>query len=384
MPSLPKILILGGYGNTGFLIAKYLTQETNAEIVIAGRNPDKAKEAAKTLNLAYRTNRISAKKVDAANLNDLVSSFWDTDLVVVASSTMDFVKEVATIALDTETDYIDIQLSSPQKLSVLQSLRHKIETKNRCFITDGGFHPGVPAAMIRHAAGQFDELNVANVYGSFQINWKELEFSDSTILEFIHELEDFNPTVFKNGDWKKTGFKNLPTFDFGNTFGKQICTPMYLEELRCLPDTIKGLEEAGFYIAGFNWMTDYLIMPLSFSALKLFGERVHKHIAKLLYWSLVNFSKPPYQAVLQIDAQGVSNHRTSSFCMKLSHSNAYVLTAVPAVACILQYLNGSIRKSGLWFQADLIEPTQFFGDIKRMGVEVSEQSQALKVQPSVV
>lgn len=381
MASIPRILILGGYGNTGFLIAKFLLQETGAEIVIAGRNLDKAGEAAKTLNLAFSTNRVSAKKVDASNVNDLVTSLWDTDLVVVASSTLDYVREVASIALDTETDYFDVQLSSPGKLSILHSLRHKIESKQRCFITDGGFHPGVPAAMIRYAASQFEILKMANVYGSFQVNWQELQFSDSTISEFMHELKDFNPAFFKNGKWEKMGFRNLPRIDFGKLFGIRTCSPMFLEELRSLPEQIHGLEETGFYIAGFNWMTDYFVMPLAYSAFKLFGYKAQKQMAKLLYWSLVNYTKPPYQAVLQLDAKGITNHQTSTFCMKLSHSNAYVLTAIPAVACILQYLDGSVRKPGLWLQTNLVEPTQFFENIRRLGVDVSMQPQSIEVQP---
>ena len=56
--------------------------------------------------------------------------------------------------------------------------------------------------------------------------------------------------------------------------------------------------------------------------------------------------------------------------MRLAHDDAYVLTAVPAVACLLQYLNGSIQQPGLWFQANVVEPIQFFKDIERLGVSI--------------
>ena len=54
----------------------------------------------------------------------------------------------------------------------------------------------------------------------------------------------------------------------------------------------------------------------------------------------------------------------------ISHVDGYALTAIPVVACLLQYLDGEIRKPGLWFQGQFVEPDQFFRDMQKMGVEV--------------
>jgi len=56
--------------------------------------------------------------------------------------------------------------------------------------------------------------------------------------------------------------------------------------------------------------------------------------------------------------------------IQLSHPDGYVLTAVPSVACLLQYLDGTIKKPGLWLQANLVEPTRLLQDIPKMGVTV--------------
>lgn len=47
---MSKILILGGYGYTGKLLAKYLLAQTDVEIIISGRNLERAKSFVGELN----------------------------------------------------------------------------------------------------------------------------------------------------------------------------------------------------------------------------------------------------------------------------------------------------------------------------------------------
>ena len=368
-----RIIILGGYGNTGLLISRLLLQESDVQIVIAGRNLIRAERAADELNREFHSDRVSSKQVDAANTSNLEAAFDGINLVVVASSTITYARNVADIALEVGADYLDLHLSSPAKLSVLNSLREKIERKGRCFITDGGFHPGVPGAMVRYAASKFDVLEVAKISAAFQLNWKELLFSESTTSEFIDELINFNPLVLKNKKWVKMSMQKIPKFEFGEFFGERYCPPMFLEELRSLPDDIPSLNETGFYISGFNWMTDYIIMPIAFTAFKVFREKAKMPMGKLFIWGLKTFSKAPFGAIIQLEAKGLKDKKNSFMRMKLTHDNAYILTAVPVVACLLQYFNGTIRRPGLWFQANLVEPIQFFSDIERLGVRVNIQ-----------
>lgn len=366
-----KILILGGYGNTGILIVRLLLEESNCELVIAGRNFDRAQDLARNLNSEFRTNRVSPVQLDASDKIQLKGVLEDISIVVVASSTIDYTRNVAEAALETGTDYMDIQLSSPFKLDILSALRKEIEDKERCFITDGGYHPGVPAAMVCYAGSYFDTIEKANIKAAFKMNWKDLKFSKSTVDEFVNELIDYNPLVFKNRKWVHLNMKEAPKHDFGPGFGERYCVPMFMEELRALPDTNPSLQEMGFYIAGFNWVTDYIITPAVFMMAKLFGNRFKNQMSNLFYWSLKSFTKPPYGAVLQLEATGEMEAENSSFYMRLYHEDPYFLTAAPAVACLLQYLKGTARKTGLWFQANLVELKQFFEDIERFGVEIS-------------
>ncbi len=57
--------------------------------------------------------------------------------------------------------------------------------------------------------------------------------------------------------------------------------------------------------------------------------------------------------------------------IQLSHTDGYFLTAVPVVACLKQYLTGSIKKPGVWFQANIVEPELFIKDIEKMGIKLN-------------
>lgn len=376
-----KVLILGGYGNTGLLIAKLLLQESNAHIGLAARNLTRIQQAANRLNHDYQTDRVFSQQLDAADLDSLTAAFEGVTIVVVASSTIDYTQNVLEAALNANADYLDVQLSSPVKLTALNARRNEIEARNRCVITDGGFHPGVPAAMVRYAATQLDTLSVANISAAFQLNWEKLNFSDATIVEFVDELTQFNPTVLSQQQWTQVPMGKTLEFDFGEPFGKRYCLPMFLEELRSLPETIPSLNEMGFYISGFNWVTDNLIIPITFTGLKVFPQKAKKPMGRFFAWGLKQFSHPPFGAVIQLQAKGIRAQQSCDISIRLTHDDAYVLTAVPAVACLLQYLNGDIRKPGLWFQANLVEPIKFFDQISRLGVSVTRAESPDRLTP---
>jgi saccharopine dehydrogenase (NAD+, L-lysine-forming) len=71
-----------------------------------------------------------------------------------------------------------------------------------------------------------------------------------------------------------------------------------------------------------------------------------------------------------LEARGQKDGHPEALNLLLSHPDGYVFTAVPVVACLLQCLDGSAVKPGLWTQAWIVEPERLLQDMQRMGIQL--------------
>jgi saccharopine dehydrogenase (NAD+, L-lysine-forming) len=361
------VLVLGGYGTTGAMLAELLLGHSDANVVLAGRMLPRAEAMAAELGARY-PERVSARRADAADGASLRDALAGIDLIAVASSTLVHAGVVVEAALRAGVDYFDLQLSAPDKLAVLEGQRERIESDGRCFITDGGIHPGLSAAMIRALEPAFVTLERTDVAGLLKVDWSAYGFAMSTIEEFVTEMADYRLEALEDGEWRTLSWKEaVKSFDFGPPFGRQRCSLMYLEELHRLPALMPSLRTCGFYVAGFNAFTDAVMMPLGMAAMKLSPSLLRRPYARALVWSLRTFGRPPYGTVWQVEAEGQTAGGPAQVGVRVTHHDGYWLTAATAAACLLQYLDGSLRTPGVHLQALVVDPARLLCDLRRMG-----------------
>jgi len=363
-----KILILGGYGFTGKRLAWNLLAQSQVEIILGGRRIEKAQGYADQLNAEFPGGRVSACFMDAADGKSLGQALRGVDLLLVAAPTTQHAEGVIRAALDSGADYLDVQLGA-QKLALLRSLAPDIERAGRCFITEAGFHPGLPAAMVRWAAGHLDRMDSAMTAGYLNIG-RSTPYSEA-VDELMEVFQNYQAQVFKSGRWTKPGSYDVRKVDFGGDIGVRRCYSMFFEELRALPEMVPALREVGFYISGSHWFVDYVLTLLVMAGLRIAPRQAKRPMGKLLWWGMQTFPKPPYLVLLKIVAGGEKDGKPMRWEASVSHPDGYELTAIPVVACLLQYLDGSARRPGLLMMGHLAEPVRLFKDMERMGVTVT-------------
>ena len=358
------ILILGGYGGTGRGISRLLLKETDVDIIIAGRRINKAEELASQLIKEFPSKRVLARYADASDYESLVAAFKGVSMVIVASTTTQYVKQVAQAAIDAGIDYLDIHYQQ-NTVPILNALAPSIKEASRCFITQAGFHPGLPSVFVRYAAPTFDRYKKAVI--STAINTR-IEKPES-VYEIVDEIGDWKADIFKYGKWKRADYKDANKVDFGPPFGVRSCYPLQMEEIRPLPEMF-GLNEVGVYVAGFNWFVDSIVFPLASILFKIRKGLGRHFVASLMVRGINNFSSSQQCVSFVLEAEGENEGKPVNVRLTAEYNDAYYFTAIPVVACIAQYLDGSIAKPGLWMMGHVVDPVRLMNDMERMGIKI--------------
>jgi hypothetical protein len=359
------ILIVGGYGGTGRPLCRTLLEVTDAAITIAGRNLHKAQELCADLKEEFPSKNISAVFADASDQRSLAAAFQGATLVIDATTATNCVPNIAKASLAAAADYLDFHFDQ-KVVSELESLRQEITDSGRCFITQAGFHPGLPSAFVRYAGPQFDTYDKAIVGMAMNTRVEDPE----SIYELVDALADYTADIFVKGKWRLAGYRDLKRLNFGSVFGTRTCYPMQMEEMYAMP-AMFSLEETGVYVAGFNWFVDYLVFPLAVILPAIRRGLGRYLIARLLVFGLNTFSGRRQGVSFVLEAEGTKCGRPVKFSVIAEHADAYLFTAIPIAACVRQYLGGSLSRPGLWFMGHIVDPDTLIKDMGNMGIRIS-------------
>ena len=132
--------------------------------------------------------------------------------------------------------------------------------------------------------------------------------------------------------------------------------------MKRLPTLYPSLREIGFYVGGFGWLIDMLVMPACMFALYAFPSQSTR-IGRFLVFALKRWTPHGQWALLEMEATGQRDGRQVQMTVRVSHQDAYELTALAIVGTLMQY-HALPKQAGLWTQAEYVVPETSFEFLK--------------------
>jgi saccharopine dehydrogenase (NAD+, L-lysine-forming) len=338
---------------------------------LGARDEERLKEAAAKLALGYGTERVSTAVVDASDADSLKQAAAGADLVVLAAHAKQHGAAIGRAALDAGADVIDITMSSGER-HPMEGLRVEAEQSGRCLVTDAGMAPGLPSFLVRLAGGRLDRLDTAFVGGtsSNKDGWPQ-----DTVAELVEDIAHPPVFVWREGAWRRSrlmGIADRRKFDFGPEWGTRTCSPLFFEEMGDLPQVYPSLREAGSF-AAFNGFADSVALPLAMIAMRVAPQRGHRPAARLVGWAIRHFARPPFGAVLKVEASGERNGAPTELSVVVSHPSEYQATGLVVAAFVAQWSDGPstpARTPGRHPMGMLVEPERFARDLATRGFAI--------------
>ncbi|WP_288129240.1 saccharopine dehydrogenase NADP-binding domain-containing protein [Microbulbifer sp.] len=239
-----RVLILGGYGNFGKRIAARLSRIDGINVLIAGRNPDKADETCRNLQ-----NSASHATLDSAAIDIESPDFLEKlralapDLVIHTSGPFqrqDYRVPEACIAISSH--YIDLA-DDRRFVCDIASLNKQAVENGVLVISGASSVPGLSSTVIESLAKQFsqlEEIDFAIAPGN------KAERGEATVRGIL-SYTGHPFTVLREGKWvEQYGWMDPRRLNFGKVIGKRWLANIDIPDLELFPDRYPGIKSVNF------------------------------------------------------------------------------------------------------------------------------------------
>lgn len=189
-----KILVLGGAGHIGSVIVSELhSLDPTAEITIADKNVEKAKEIAETVG-----SNIKILHIDATAEDSLINAIKKFDVAVSALGPFHkFGVPVLKAALSAGVNFVDINDDYDATEEALK-LHEEAQKRKVTALIGMGATPGITNLLASYGAQKLDEVSEIGTYWV----WTAIDptMGPAIIDHYFHAITGMIPT-YKNGEW---------------------------------------------------------------------------------------------------------------------------------------------------------------------------------------
>ncbi len=370
-----RFIVLGGYGIIGKEVVKDLFKfAKNSEIIIAGRNWEKAKEYASL----FKSKKVKALEVNIADVKSLFDSLRNSDVCINCVQYY-FNVQIMDACLKAKTNYVDLGglfHTTKKQLKLFEKFR-KI---NKIAILGCGASPGITNILASYGSKFLGKINSVEIVFA---DIDKTKYNQKFILPYSFKtiVDEFtlNPAVFENG---KTRFVNplsgFKEYDFGEKFGRQKSFYSLHSEIATLPFFLKekGLKNCEFRVTfdknfvdkikmlvdlGFTNQEKINLINIFDATAEIMERNLPKPKTKIIDQELLRVIFDSGRLIL--DAKIFSDHNVSAGILD---------TAVPCsiAAQMIANHNGLLDSSGVFPPEKIINPENFFQELKKREIYI--------------
>ncbi len=178
------VLVVGGYGNAGAAITRLLLAHSDHAVRVGGRHPHRAQAPRRGAGRGGcgvagpgRVGRAWMPRTARA----WTARWWAWTCASPRPGPPAAPATAVAAAVSAGVDYLDIQVGHAKARQIL-AMDARAREAGVTLVTDGGFHPGVPAAMVRYADQRMGGIERALVASVIAVDWAALRpLADSTV-----------------------------------------------------------------------------------------------------------------------------------------------------------------------------------------------------------
>ncbi len=248
-----KILILGGFGMSGVVIAGDLIAKPEvSQVILADRVIDRSR-----LEASLRQNqKIRAEEIDVTDYEALVRLMKDKELVInCVGPFYRYSISPMKAAIAAGTNYIDI-CDDADVIQEALTLDEVAKEAGVSICLGCGNSPGFSNALIKHTADKLDEVDEIRILVGVGLGGG---FGRAVIYHIFHCLMDSN-LQFIDGRLQTPNDWGMEEIDFGEPIGRQRAFYFGHPEPVTLPRYIKGVKTVVFKLCSLpSQLNDWFI-----------------------------------------------------------------------------------------------------------------------------
>ncbi len=363
---MTTVLVVGGYGAVGSELCRILSRDRDIDLVVAGRDGEKASRLATELGARSRV-------VDVTDPDACASGLEDTDVVV--NCFVDVVEpslDLPEAAIARGIYYLDPAAVPVEYLERLLALSERAHAGGATLVTALGVNPGMPALLAIHAGKVFDQVDSVDVY--FTMGSKLGGLSPLS-LRGVGLMMKTWPLQWRDGDWRKPSLSGKKRF-VGAPFERQVYfgSAMITPDLLDVPRLIRSKDFAFF--SGMEQTLQGIVLLLG---IKLGATKTHRRaerFLRVLRW-LGRGDDATNDIGLEVVVVGEKDGRRQRRVVSMHCGEEYATAVALAILC-RQIAHGQVTARGAFVPQQVAAIGDFVEQLRDADVHLAEKVETIE------